>query len=453
MFKLEAPHTDHIMYQFLLELGRLKAPSQEDSRYFLGLMQYLALNKTDLAAIKTRVKNELPSEREDKEVDLQKFFDLASTYLMENFTKVEVRICLTGMMNAMKCHSRFSAQDMNLLPVFTRPNPVESEISSSETLDDLFEGVVTEDDLDDVEAFEPLIDLDTVPLAEPSMSEVNQYINESDPDPDPDSEDEVHHAELSDSEPSNQEISEESGSEEALTTFFPQSTEQGKAGLMQSVERLSFNLLGRIQPYLQSPALQKWLQGTPPQTAVKPTLQVVEVSPINWQVRWVAGVLDALIFFVIFLCFLPLNYLCGFLLPPEISGFVIWFFNLGMNLILISFVVHMENSEWQGTPGKILMGIGVRNLDGSRVGSKQILKRNLIKMIGMVVSVPAGLVALFLPSIAGLLSLAGALCSLVVLFGFFLAFKPERLALHDKLSQTKIVPLGFVPHGSSDAAL
>jgi len=407
-------------------------------------MQYLALNKNDLATIKTRVKNELPSERQDKEVDLQKFFDQASTYLMENFTKVEVRICLTGMMNAMKCHSRFSAQDMNALPVFARPNPVEPEISSSETLDDLFEGVVTEDDLDDVEAFEPLIDLDTVPLAEPSMSEVNQYMNESEPVSEEVEEEEV-------SEISEMDNPQESEPIEAQAAFFPQSSEQGKAGLMQSVERLSFNLLGRIQPHLQSPALLKWLQGALPQTAVKPTLQVVEVSPINWQVRWVAGVLDALIFFVIFLW--PLNYLCGFLLPPEISGFVIWFFNLGLNLILISFVIHMENSEWQGTPGKILLGIGVRNLDGSRVQKKQIVKRNLIKMIGMVVSVPAGLLALFLPSIAGLLSLVGSLCSLVVLFGFSLAFKPERLALHDKLSQTKIVPLGFVPHGSSDAAL
>ncbi len=450
MFKLEAPYTSRVMHLFLLELGRLKAPSQEDSRFFLALMQYLGLNKTDLATIKTSVKNELPSERQDGEVDLFRFFDQASQYLIQHFNKVEVRICLTGMMNSMKCQSRFTPADMNGLPVFSKPNPVESEVQSAETLDDLFQGVVTEDDLDDVAAFEPLIDLESVPQAEPTMSEVNQYIRESEPyamDSDKDHEE----AELVDS------VEEISPKEEdvavATPAFFPVSSEDSKPGLMLSIQTLAFKLLGRFNPKLQSPAMLKWLQGTPPRTAEKPTLQTLETVAVNWQVRWMAGVLDALVSLVLFLCFWPLTYLCGILLPVEISGFVIWFFNLGLNLILISFAIYMENSDWQGTPGKILLGIGVRNLDGTRASSKLILKRNLIKMVGLVVSIPVGLVALFMPSVAGLLGLVGSLCSLVILLGFFMAFKPERLALHDKLSQTKIVPLGFVPHSSSDAAL
>jgi uncharacterized RDD family membrane protein YckC len=84
-------------------------------------------------------------------------------------------------------------------------------------------------------------------------------------------------------------------------------------------------------------------------------------------------------------------------------------------LILVGYYVYfaaMESSSYQGTVGKIAIGIQVTDLNGNRVSFRRALGRNLLKILS----------------------------TLILLIGYLLAaFTERKQALHDMIAGTLVV--------------
>jgi len=102
--------------------------------------------------------------------------------------------------------------------------------------------------------------------------------------------------------------------------------------------------------------------------------------------------------------------------------------------------------------GKMVMKLKITNPDGSDASRDTLMKRFAVKYAGTLIALVGGIVGLTI------INMLGMLVSLAVLVGFFLMFRPDKLALHDILAKTAVfgpetAGVGFpvtVPVGASN---
>ena len=100
--------------------------------------------------------------------------------------------------------------------------------------------------------------------------------------------------------------------------------------------------------------------------------------------------------------------------------------------VIASFVYSLLEAFTGLTIGKILLGIRVKNQDGTVGNTGLYLKRWAIKNISTLCSVAALITSMdFLSSI-------GSLCGLIIFIGFFLALRDNKQTLHDQLAKTAV---------------
>lgn len=433
MYELSFQQKSMILRVFLTQLIRMPAPAKQDTQYFLRLFSHLQMSKDDLQVIKQEVRETQSSEKTDQRLSLHEFFSTISGELAKDLERVPLRIALTGIMNAMQCQDRFSPKHLNQLPeLLPKVEPLPAE-----TLDDLFSGVISEDDLDDAEEFEVLVEpesLQEVEVQEPvteTSEEVDDETNELDTDPE--------------SEPEPEALP----SEETEPVAPPAISISGGTDLISRLMLPMQKVMIWIQPKLHHPAILGMLKGNPPQVIETPSVANVDPAPALFIQRWIAAVIDGLFFAILYVCFWPLTLLATFLPLGELTGWFIWLIHSGFLVLLFALAISLEASVWQGTPGKVLLGLGVRTLNGVRPGRTQIIKRSSLRLSSFVFAALTGFVALILPSLASLIGMIASLCSLAVFVGCFMSLRPDRLTLHDRLSQTTVVPLAFQPNQSA----
>jgi uncharacterized RDD family membrane protein YckC len=100
--------------------------------------------------------------------------------------------------------------------------------------------------------------------------------------------------------------------------------------------------------------------------------------------------------------------------------------------LLASFIYSLLEAFTGLTVGKLLLGIRIKNDDGTEGNTSLYLKRWAIKNINTL----CGIVALFTGM--SFLSSIGGLCGLIIFIGCFFALGEKRQALHDTLAKTAV---------------
>lgn len=109
----------------------------------------------------------------------------------------------------------------------------------------------------------------------------------------------------------------------------------------------------------------------------------------------------------------------------AITGFV-------TGALIASFVYSLLEAFTGLTIGKLLLGIRIKNEDGSDGNTQLYLKRWAIKNIGTLCSLIA------LVTHISFISTVGSLCSLAIFIGCFLALRDNKQTLHDQLAKTAV---------------
>jgi hypothetical protein len=100
--------------------------------------------------------------------------------------------------------------------------------------------------------------------------------------------------------------------------------------------------------------------------------------------------------------------------------------------LLASFIYSLLEAFTGLTVGKLLLGIRVKNEDGTEGNTSLYLKRWAIKNINTLCGIAALVTGIsFLSSIGGL-------CGLIIFIGCFFALGEKRQALHDTLAKTAV---------------
>ncbi len=110
-----------------------------------------------------------------------------------------------------------------------------------------------------------------------------------------------------------------------------------------------------------------------------------EFNYASFQIRVAAQLIDGIIFSCLF--YIPL-YLLG-LLVPSIEGHDIMNFmkDFGALIASIIYEILMNASRWQGSLGKIILGIKITNLEGERITISQ----SCYRYFGMILAaIPLG---------------------------------------------------------------
>lgn len=130
----------------------------------------------------------------------------------------------------------------------------------------------------------------------------------------------------------------------------------------------------------------------------------------------------------------------------KLSGVVVI-----VNLLGIGLLALCESSGAQATPGKILMRLRVERSNGGRAAYEQIIKRNALKYVLSLVQVLGSAILGAAGLIGVVVYFGGLLAALVfhVLDFIFTVAHPQRVSLHCRMSNTRVVQEGSFPYGGA----
>jgi uncharacterized RDD family membrane protein YckC len=93
---------------------------------------------------------------------------------------------------------------------------------------------------------------------------------------------------------------------------------------------------------------------------------------------------------------------------------------------------------WEGltgaAAGKLILGIRIKNADGSPAPVGQLIGRSAVKQIASVLTLTASVTGI------SVLSTIGGFAGLIILLGFFCVLGANRQALHDMIVKTAVYP-------------
>ena len=136
------------------------------------------------------------------------------------------------------------------------------------------------------------------------------------------------------------------------------------------------------------------------------------------------------------------------LLGKDVGPLIPWRFRLMIWLFLsIGTLYSFSEVVFAQSPGKLLMGLQIRDLDGYPSSKFLRLKRYGLKYGGQL----AALLSLLLGSTE--LAVVSEIWGLAFTLGCLLALGSPRLALHDMLSDSAVYPVTYSPAGSSPIPL
>lgn len=100
--------------------------------------------------------------------------------------------------------------------------------------------------------------------------------------------------------------------------------------------------------------------------------------------------------------------------------------------LMASFIYSLLEAFTGLTVGKLLLGIRIKNEDGTEGNTSLYLKRWAIKNINTLCSLAGGITSM------SFLSTIGGLCGFIIFIGCFFALGEKRQALHDTLAKTAV---------------
>lgn len=101
-------------------------------------------------------------------------------------------------------------------------------------------------------------------------------------------------------------------------------------------------------------------------------------------------------------------------------------------LILISFGYSLISAMFGASPGKMILGLTVGNVDGRRGSISLWVRRWAVRDASIYLQLLA-----LLPALA-FLDLIGSIIGIAIFIGCFMAASESRLALHDRIAQTAV---------------
>ena len=134
--------------------------------------------------------------------------------------------------------------------------------------------------------------------------------------------------------------------------------------------------------------------------------------------RFLAGLID---FVIVFVAMLVVGVL--FRSAPRLLMI------LSPALVLCYMALEVVKAQ---SVGKMVMKLKITNQDGSDAPKDALMKRFAVKYAGSIIQLVGGIVGLYI------ISTLGMLAGLAVFIGFFLMFRPDKLALHDILAKTAV---------------
>jgi len=130
------------------------------------------------------------------------------------------------------------------------------------------------------------------------------------------------------------------------------------------------------------------------------------------------------------------------LLGKDVGPLIPWRFRLTIWLFLsVGAVYSLSEVVFAQSPGKLLMGIQIRDLNGHPSSKLLRLKRYGLKYGGQL----AALLSLLLGSTE--IAVVSEIWGLAFTLGCLLALGSTRLALHDMLSDSAVYPVNYLPEG------
>ncbi len=193
------------------------------------------------------------------------------------------------------------------------------------------------------------------------------------------------------------------------------------------------------------------LQKPRPETSVAPPPYIAAVQYAGFWRRFAAAFIDGLIVgavqIVLFVVLLAAGAISMSNLQPDASAeeyshamLVVYIVSAALLPVEILFFSIMESSSRQATPGKMVLGIRVTDIDEKRVSLGRAIGRNLIKLAPGIVVIALAIVIFAVASDPMAMSPLISLVSILLLVPYVaIAFTAKRQGLHDIIANCLVV--------------